>query len=691
MHAIRELTWPIVYHSALGALVALAVWTSGAGLLRLGKRALRTPLQPVDLLLAYPAGLLAVVATAFVGVVDAPAGIVALLALAALCTVGIRGRAQFGTAVSSAAGAALRSLPFVLGYSLVCGFLLHGATHDLDSHPLGDNATWVSETIGVRRNGIHIPDLTVLGDTFSHLEAGPPYIAAALSRLVHVDFYLAGTSLLTTFVGLSLAAGLGVVRGARARAERPEPLVWTAGVALVAFSSIGYAGWIPESPPVALALPLGFTFYWLVVAAVRLRTFVLVAVLAAAALTVSKVLTVAALVGAIVVAAPRHVGGLSTRGVAAAAAVAAGAVGIAVALAYTSSSWSLDLVHLRFLPYSTLRQAHELVHVRRFQTLAPLAQLFGIVALVAFQIRRRRWLPLAMILVTLAPYWLLYGQNFRVGFDCALLVAAAWELESGPGADTALLVAAGVLLALGDWWFDPAQSRGSFAMCLCLAAGMYAAARPGRTAALVPPLVVVASGVALALAGQTRAAALAVAAAVAVAAVYERRPTLPLRAPVSVTLLVVLAAASGVELVHAQRAATANFGVYDNTIYTHDTWQAWRKVAHLAGSRSLVFTSATGPATTASEGWDYYPAIGERQIYLAGWANSSLTTHRADLNRRLALNSAVLAGARAPRSLPGTARYDSFFAVVSVSAPKPAGFHLVYRNDSVAVYRISAG
>ena len=143
MHEINELLAPISYHAALGAALVVVVWTAGLAVVALARRALGRPLEPRDALLAYPFGLLAVLVVCFVALLNVIVGVFGVLALAVLCWHGVRRRAAFGAAPSAAASAALRALPLAYGYALVCGFLLHGATNSLDSHALGDNATWV--------------------------------------------------------------------------------------------------------------------------------------------------------------------------------------------------------------------------------------------------------------------------------------------------------------------------------------------------------------------------------------------------------------------------------------------------------------------------------------------------------------------------------------------------------------------
>jgi hypothetical protein len=105
---------------------------------------------------------------------------------------------------------------------------------------------------------------------------------------------------------------------------------------------------------------------------------------------------------------------------------------------------------------------------------------------------------------------------------------------------------------------------------------------------------------------------------------------------------------------------------------------------------ALVFTSLTGPRIDADEGWNYYPAVGERQLYIAGWADGELRGDDARLGRLLAANQAVLEGSRDPRRLGLSRGYGSFWAVTRRDEPAPPSLRRVYTNDRYALYRIAS-
>ena len=64
------------------------------------------------------------------------------------------------------------------------------------------------------------------------------------------------------------------------------------------------------------------------------------------------------------------------------------------------------------------------------------------------------------------------------------------------------------------------------------------------------------------------------------------------------------------------------------------------------------------------EGWNNYPSIAGRQLYLAGWYDGQLIAHPDERNRRLALNRAVLVGSSAPRRSTSHERTARYYAVL---------------------------
>src|SRR5207253_2590560 len=81
---------------------------------------------------------------------------------------------------------------------------------------------------------------------------------------------------------------------------------------------------------------------------------------------------------------------------------------------------------------------------------------------------------------------------------------------------------------------------------------------------------------------------------------------------------------------------------------THADYGVWHAVRAVVPRDGLVFTSLTGDRISGYEGWDYYPGVARRQLYLAGWSDSPLLVEPKMRRARLASNAAVLQGRMRP-------------------------------------------
>jgi hypothetical protein len=682
MHAIHELLGPIVAHAALGTALAALVWAVGNGILIKVQPSLGRSLSPEDCVLGYPFGLVAVVAALYLALlhpIGAAAGVTLLLAAVAPLR---RLPASLRVGGAAAGRAALRAAPFGLGYAIVTGFIFHGATHDLNSHVLGDNAAWVSRTSSLQLDAWHYPDLTTLGYSFPRPEAATPIIAAALSRALPIDFYLFGAAAMPMFLVVSVAGGIGALRARVAPFRGPVPGFAAVG-GLLLVGSLAYGGWIPESTTAALALPLALTVAWLTRTRIGIAAFLLVTCAVLVALVTTKILASVAVVGVLGTQIVRAYGPLTGRRLAAVLVAAATAVAVAAVLFFTSAGWILHLLHLQFVPYTAARDAARFLHNRTISLAGLAPRVAGEVLLAGVLARRREWSLLVGLVGAVAGYWLIAGQGFHASATFVVLVVGACVLLQ-PSRDPLLLLAA-PLLAIGGWWPDPTEYRGSFSLAVLLgSAGVVMFWEAGWKAVVVTAAAAT-SLVALALAGHVNAG-FAAAIVVLLLASLTRDPRLRVALPVAAVLF--LTAGSATALVHAEQTKTANFGVYDTTIYPHEAYLVWTRVHALTGPRALVFTSQTGASQTTAEGWNYYPGIAGRQVYLAGWANSSLRVHTATRRLRLRLNHEVLAGRVSPTAVPGAQRYSGFFAVLPRREAHPRAFDELYVNDMYALYAI---
>ena len=102
----------------------------------------------------------------------------------------------------------------------------------------------------------------------------------------------------------------------------------------------------------------------------------------------------------------------------------------------------------------------------------------------------------------------------------------------------------------------------------------------------------------------------------------------------------------------------------------------------------LVFTTLTGLEITPHRGWNNYPAVSGRQLFVAGWYDGRLVSNAEDRDRKLAENAAVLEGRLHPDELPLSREYGSYFAVAALEEQLPPAFRRVYANDAYALYEI---
>ena len=90
---------------------------------------------------------------------------------------------------------------------------------------------------------------------------------------------------------------------------------------------------------------------------------------------------------------------------------------------------------------------------------------------------------------------------------------------------------------------------------------------------------------------------------------------------------------------------------------------------------------------TPHRGWNNYPAVARRQLFIAGWYDDA-SSHPADRDRKLAQNRAVLTGAMRPDQLDLSRRYGGYYAVAERDAKLPPSFRRLYENADYALYEI---
>jgi hypothetical protein len=246
-----------------------------------------------------------------------------------------------------------------------------------------------------------------------------------------------------------------------------------------------------------------------------------------------------------------------------------------------------------------------------------------------------------------------------------------------------LLVAAAVALALSTWFRDISGYRAGFVLVLLLGAALLAVflALERDLGAYAYALAGVAAALLLGLSGRSFAGFLLLAALAAAPALVGPRAV---RAAAAAGLAAAVAVA-------AVALARDDFRISRQAVtLTTEHRDIWEHVRDLVPPDALVFTSMTGEVIDGDRGWNYYPGIAGRQLYIGGWYDGPLLVEPEERARRLRLNRAVLEGRAIPADEPLARGFGSHFAVVRTSERAPDSFALVYRNDRFALYRIEA-
>jgi hypothetical protein len=410
----------------------------------------------------------------------------------------------------------------------------------------------------------------------------------------------------------------------------PAPPATAWALALLAVACVAYPTWLTESAPVALAVPLGFSLYALWRDGATRTGWIVYFTLLALDFVLTKGFGGITLV---VVAAfglvRQH--GLRIRAALPYVAVAAvaGAAGLVIFL--VTSSWLAHRLGGKFLPADAVRGLNHEREVRDTQSLAPALLIVGESLLLAALVRARAWAFAATLAAGMAGTWFVGGHGFDITIGLAVLLAVLF-FRDRPAAlrEQRTLVAASALALAASAWFRDISGVRTSAFFLALF-GL------GLLTVLAPRLRLAAAGAAL---------------AVAVAAPF------------------------GLE-----RGQT--------TLYSED-YEVWHRVHEIVPKNGLVFTSLTGPEISGYQGWNYYPGVAVRQVYLAGWSNSSLLVRPDELLHRLELNTLVLHGDLAPELARLSRRYSSYFAVTRVGEPSPDSFRRLYANDRYVLSRIES-
>ncbi|MGH3131777.1 MAG: hypothetical protein ACRDNX_13250, partial [Gaiellaceae bacterium] len=587
----------ILLHVALGTALAGVVWSVGLGW-RIGG------------VYAYPIGLLTVTVGALLVLLT---GWLALLVLPLVFWLLVRARSAIGDALRRVRGPLAWALPGAVALPVALGLHLHGPTSELDSNAYGDMVFYAAKLVSATESVVPFRDLLVEGEASAYVEAGSSFLGGALARLPGLDPFLFQTTAMPAFLLASIPIGLGLLGGrdddvSRSHVPGPDPRAWLPVTGLLAVTMVAYPTWLTESPPVALALPLTFAVYGLACDRLPLGRFAVVAAVCAVDFALTKGFGVIPLTVLVVFAFARdHLPGLDRRRLLAVggAVAALGAAGLAFFLG--TSGWLTEIFSLKFLPADAVRGLADQLDARDTQAAGPAFELAGSLALALALLRARATPFLTTFAVALLGHWLVGGHGFDILVGMSILLSALLfrrrpELLRAQGA---LILAAAALLTISAWFRDISAVRAGFVFVALLAVALVGAFAERR---VLYAYAAVAAAVLVGLSGRSLVAFCLLVALFAVAALQPRARWLAAG--------LALAGGLAVAAVSDLRLTT-----YDPTLTT-DHYAVWQRAEEVVPPDGLVFTSLTGPVISGDQGWNYYPGITGRQIYLAGWSTS---------------------------------------------------------------------
>jgi hypothetical protein len=647
---------------------------------------------------AYPLGLLALILTALAFLIRPWLGVVAALALLVPATAVVRARTRLGEVASRAATPFLWAGPGIVAFPLALGLLLHGPSSELGSNAFGDLVFYVARLQSATESVLPYRDLLVEGERAGYLQSGTSFLGASLAGIPGFDAFLFHTTTLPAALLTSLCIGLSII-GRGLETERLQTRTWgLVALALLTTSIAAYPTWIPESAPVALALPLAFSVFGLWREPVSAGLFFAVALALGANFLLTKVLAVIPLCTLLAFAVFRHVRvRVTRRHVLSALAVAVPVTVLTVIFVLRAPTEPAQSVHLKFLPADAARGLREQLTTRDTQAAAPAFLVVGHALLLVALFRARSYAFLITLAVSVAANWLIGGHTVDIAPGAAVLLAAfhLWTRPDLLQPQRFLVLAAGISLALSTWFRDPLGVQAGFVLAVLLAGVLltvFLSAGSDRASLLRPAYalicVAVTAAVLFGLSGRPflGLVALALLAAPIAAGAYLRDTRG--RVAVSAAGLIFLASAG----LAGRAAARDELELSDQrTTLSREHYEVWRRVAKLVPRRGLVFTTLTGPEKQSDQGWNYYPGVSARQLYIGGWLYSSISRDRAERDERLQLNRRVLSGSLAPSRLDLNRRYGSYYSVMRAREARPSSFTLLYANRLFALYRIGTG
>jgi hypothetical protein len=676
-----SLVLQILWHVALGFLLAGVVWGAGLGWLKLLRP--RSVVSP-SLVHAYPLGLAAVFVAASLLLVNGWLGLLGAVILGAPLFVLARDTAFVGELGKAVVRPLILTAPAAVALGLIVGLRLHGPTASVPARGGADFLFYAARAVSLEHSILPARNLVVAGEHQTLFESGASLVSAALSHVPGTDVFLFQTSTVLALVLVSIAIGIALL----ARGGSTGSPLWLPTLALLSLAVT--VDHLTESPPSALVLPIAFSLLALVLEPpLPPFAFAALGIVTAFDLALTKLVVLLAVGVVFAFASAQHGvrAVLDWRRLAPLGAAAAVAVAAAVSLA-ALGTWSPG-IHLSTFS-SQLWHLHGLGSEESWRANWPLLRALGELVLLVVLVRARVWWAVAVFGAALLFTYVIDVTNVEIVTLVAVLMIVAYlraDLELLYRYRAPLFVAA-FLFFVSTWFRDTDELRVSLLFETLFGAGVFGALIGAR-------------GVDRRLANELYAVCAAVVATVfvltlgahallAVVAGFLLPFWLYLLRVARQTWRRWLAAATvagvllgAAQLAYAVRRHVFELGTFRAGLTTAD-YGIWRAVHRSTPPDTLVFTNVYGGGFGG-----FYAALGQRQLYLAALPYSVIGSHPDELAQRQRLNDGVVTGRIAPRSVPNTASYSGFYVVALRANPKASSFRLVFENETYALYRVA--
>lgn len=669
---MNDLFVSILYHVLIGIALSTFVWGCGNGLLLLFKKR-NEAIDPSEILYGLPIGLMTASLIAFLFLFGTVAKFISVLFFIVTCIGYLRSAHSFHLLRLAGRGLLMtivRSLLFIIGFTLMMGILFHGPTAKLGATPMGDEPYYALTFFSFKSfpSLLHITDMVNEGMHYPGLPNAAPMVTGTLfSHLPNFDPYLYLSVSLPLLFVINMIASLFLFRihSIENRHDNKLPVCLFLSCILLIVAATHYPSWIVESPPVAYALPLTIVVYKLSQDnSISLRKYIILSLTILISTYFTKVMTIVPfglILGGTFL--KRYLIGFEKR----VKILLIGLLGTAVVLyvyfltrnfgAFAFSSISPlnfipplpiifhivnNNVSLKELLLSILNLGSPLraLNIHYLTFVGSSLLLIGL-----FRVRK----DLYSVTILIGIYLVLarnMSSHILLGVSLIVLIIMMYSEADRFRAVSPLFLIAALILIIATFLKEPLYSSGKVqrmiltVMCLIFAPLFVLWLDSVKTKKIVSYAII------------------------------------PL-----ITLLVAVEARAPLKGVIVGQRGSGAFAPYD-----YDIWSKARKLIPIDG---LIFTDWTGEEVSLKKGWNQYSALSERQVFIGGWYNNpKLRLNFNERSRRLHLNEQVLKGEISPVTLSYSRHYSTYFAVVRSAHVAPKNFQLMYKTPEYAIYQI---